>query len=412
MSWGFAWSELRRRSRARTVARDVACTDSLAVPLAPLAVPSLALLVALSLAHAAGAQAAPASSPAAPSAAPPTASTKEKASKEKGSEGKEKAPPPLFASDSTVSLIIRVSNLEAFMKDRDSTTKRPYAATIRYASSATDSVSVPVELRARGHYRRKKSNCSFPPVHVTFGDKETTKGTLFAKQRPLKLVTPCREKDNTYEQYIVREYMAYRVYNLLTPRSYKVRLVRVTYQDSLGKVAPVTRHAFFVENDKALASRLNGELIEQKGIGIHLVDPDQYGLMAMFEYMIGNTDWSMPAQHNVRLVRDSSGTTYSIPYDFDFSGLVNTRYAVPDSTLNIPNVTVRLYRGDCRTQDELLPIFSQFATQRDPIYALYKGQPGLDERSAKDAVSYLKEFYDVVENRKEWRIFNDYCERR
>ena len=198
--------------------------------------------------HAAGAQAAPASSPAAPSAAPPTTSTKEKASKEKGSEGKEKAPPPLFASDSTVSLIIRVSNLEAFMKDRDSTTKRPYAATIRYASSATDSVSVPVELRARGHYRRKKSNCSFPPVHVTFGDKETTKGTLFAKQRPLKLVTPCREKDNTYEQYIVREYMAvvYQARDRVTGTEVAIKLIRAKYQEDEEAIARFAREARLV----------------------------------------------------------------------------------------------------------------------------------------------------------------------
>ena len=64
-----------------------------------------------------------------------------------------------------------------------------------------------------------------PPLFVSFGD-ETARGTLFEGQTMLPLTTHCRDS-SSYEQYVLKEYLAYRIYNLLTDKSLRVRLARV-----------------------------------------------------------------------------------------------------------------------------------------------------------------------------------------
>ena len=89
---------------------------------------------------------------------------------------------------------------------------------------------IEVRLRPRGKWRAETGHCTMPPLFVLFDDA-TTRGTLFEGQAMLPLTTHCRDS-SSYEQYVLKEYLAYRVYNLLTDKSLRVRLARVSYRDT------------------------------------------------------------------------------------------------------------------------------------------------------------------------------------
>jgi hypothetical protein len=119
---------------------------------------------------------------------------------------------------------------------------------------------------------------------------------------------------------------------------------------------------------------------------------------AVFQYMIGNTDWAVSALHNIVLIRDSAGVVYPVPYDFDWSGVIWTPYAQPDSRLGIANVRQRIFRGTCRAPDELKTLFVRFNRQKDAIYALYRGMAseGLEAKRIEQALDYYDEFYKTI----------------
>ena len=152
-----------------------------------------------------------------------------------------------------------------------------------------------------------------------------------------------------------REYLIYRMFNLLTPRSFRARLVEAKYIDTVSKTTVAEDLAILIEDDDDVADRLEGRITTQENIIFARVDPDALNLMMLFQYMIGNTDFSILVQHNIRLVQTQEGRRYAVPYDFDYSGLVDAGYAVPGKNLPITSVRDRLYRGPCRTPAEWQP---------------------------------------------------------
>ena len=265
---------------------------------------------------------------------------------------------------------------------------------LSYVAAPTDSVKLDVQLRARGHFRL--TTCQYPPLKVTF-DRARTAGTIFAHQGGLKLTVQCRG-GRSYANYLLEEYLIYRAYNVLTDRSFRARLARVTYVDAKGKHSPETRLAFFVENDDRMARRNNTQVLEQKGVTQDELNFEQTGLAMVFQYMIGNTDFAVTALHNIVLIRDSTGVVYPVPYDFDWSGVIWTPYAHPDARLPIHSVRERLFRGTCRAPEELTPLFARFNAQKDSLYALYHGleTEGLEPKRVKQALDYYDEFYKII----------------
>jgi hypothetical protein len=255
-----------------------------------------------------------------------------------------------------------------------------------------------IGLRPRGHFRRKSSSCSFPPVSVQFG--KDTKGTIFAKQKKLKLVTTCWPGRADYEGYIPQEYLLYRVYNLLTPLSFRARFVNVTYADTAHPDrAPIVTRGFFLEDHADMAARNAGSSVSAKNAGRDDFDPALLGLMSLFEFMIANTDWSLAAMHNMRFV-GTAGTFpvvyYPVAYDFDWSGAVNARYATPDASLPIRSVRNRLWSSFCFTPAELADAIKAFNAQRPAITALYTDDPLLDQKAAASTLAYFDEFYQII----------------
>ena len=275
------------------------------------------------------------------------------------------------------------------------------AATLSYKGTDGSDITVPLRARTRGIWRLK--TCEFPPLRLNFTG-ETSKGSIFHKLDKPKLVSYCRDVDG-YEQYILQEFQLYRIYHLLTPVSHNARLLKLTYADSGNGKVRAKRYGFLLEEPNAMAARLGGKILEQKGAVAGDLEPFQNALMGVFEYMIGNTDFSVAGLHNVELFFTPEGSVLPVAYDFDFSGAVNARYAAPDSMLNIPNVRQRIFRGYCTDPDSYAKVFALFKEKRPEIYALYSDEIGklMDQGTVKETLRYFDEFYETINDSRSAR---------
>lgn len=316
----------------------------------------------------------------------------------------------LFTATEPVAFTL-TADFGAVQRDRNPESTRTYPATLSIAGQDGAQQTYPLRIRTRGHSRRLPRSCTFAPLRLQFDANPV--GTVFeGQQGGLKLGTHCRTVDD-YSQYVYREYLVYRMFNLLTPRSFRARLGEATYVDAATKKVVAKRAALFLEDDDDVARRLEGRIDDSRKLTFRHVDSETVTLLTVFAYMIGNTDMSMSLQHNIRLVRTPSGVLYPVPYDFDYSGLVNTRYAVPDKQFGLTTVRDRLYRGPCRTAVDLQRFFAKMRDVKADILALYDSIPELDQKYRRNARQYLEEFYKTIDRPSDVRrAFVDPCGNR
>ena len=269
-------------------------------------------------------------------------------------------------------------------------------ATIRWTGDGGIALERALQVRTRGLSRLRRRTCSMPPLRLNF-KTASMEGTVFQGQDKVKLVTFCRNRGD-YEQNVIEEYLTYRIYNEVTARSFAVRLANITYVDTSGKDDPVTRYGFIIEAEDALADRLGGIMLEPAVAPPDQVDGSNALGLAVFQYLIGNTDWSAVYLHNVRLLSIPMQGYFTIPYDFDASGLVDAPYAAPHPSLRIADVRQRVYRGYCRSGGDYLTVYARFIDQEAAILDLVDDQPGLDDANKREATRYIENFYDVIEN--------------
>ncbi len=307
--------------------------------------------------------------------------------------------------DDTPLLLTLSADFRAILGNRDTLNPRQYPATLTFAG-ASGPVQVPIELRTRGHFRLR--TCAFVPLKVYF-PKEQVKGTLFAGNGSLKLITHC-DKNSRSEQNLLIEYAIYRAYNRLTEMSHRPRLARVTYADTRDSTRNVTRYGFFLEDDNDLAKRNGGSLFSEVGAASYSeMDSAQMDLVAVFEYLIGNTDWSVIVRHNIRLLQmEGRNLLYPVAYDFDFSGLVDAPYARPDPRMPIKSVRERLYRGMCRSLEQLTPTLGRVMAAKDSITQAFATAPDLDPKRLKDVLAYLDDGFKVIATPKKFMPEQDY----
>jgi hypothetical protein len=264
-----------------------------------------------------------------------------------------------------------------------------------------------LKIRTRGRYRRKKSTCILPPIRLNFR-KGQVRETEFAGQDKLKLVTHCKDNNARNEQLVLKEYLAYRFLQTLTANSFGVRMMRITYVDSEQNRDTVTRYGFVIEDDDDIGDRLGLKRVKSGGISYSDLNPRQTNIVAVFEYLIGNTDFSMirgPADdeccHNVvPFVSGENGYT-PIPYDFDFSGLVNAPYAEPNPQLKIRSVRQRVYRGRCSNNQYLDETLALFREKEPEFRALVAALPDLTPKYEKEVTRFLDEFYEDIGSEKQ-----------
>ncbi len=302
----------------------------------------------------------------------------------------------LFASASPLEVTLR-SNMKRIRGDKgDNTPWRP--AVMSYMTPDGKKTDIPGEIKTRGIWRLK--NCEFPPIRLNF-KSEVTKGTLFHGLDKPKLVNFCHDTDE-YEQNIIQEMQLYRIYNLLTSASHRVRLLQLSYVDSASGKQLFRRAAILLEEPSVMAARMGGPIIEQKGAIARDLDPFHDALAAVFQYMIGNTDFSMYALHNIEIVSPAFGDFIPVPYDFDFAGVINASYATVDPKLSVQHVRDRLFRGYCQPPEEYAKVFIRFNQQKDSIYALYRDSIGnmIKPGTVKETLKYYDEFYKTINDPK------------
>lgn len=286
-------------------------------------------------------------------------------------------------------------NLKQLRRDRNPVKSPYHAATIAYRGTGPDSapVVVPLRIKTRGIWRLQ--NCDLPPIRFHFS-KVAAKHSIFAKQRKPKLVTYCRDSDE-YEQNLLLEFQLYRLYHLLTPIGPRVRLAKITYADSGSGKPAAQRYGYLLEDIAEYAERVGGEPLPTKGARPDDLDPFQSALFGVWEYFIGNTDFSIAALHNVQLVeRDTS--VYPVPYDYDWSGVVNARYAHPDPRLGTRSVRERIFRGYCVPEEYFAKVFALFNAKKAAIYSSYADPIGklIPPDRIKDTLEYFDEFYATI----------------
>ncbi|HEY0629367.1 MAG TPA: hypothetical protein VGD23_08565 [Sphingomicrobium sp.] len=303
---------------------------------------------------------------------------------------------PLFASDAPIRL--KLQGPIGKIVGRAARNVQPEAATLTLVDPAETHA---IRLSPRGLSRRTGDICQFPPLRIEFAQPPPAT-SLFAGQRRLKLVTHCRPSAG-FQQHLLMEYATYRMLNQLSPLSYRARLATVDYAEPSGKVS-TSRWGFLIE-DVGDVARRNG--LTEARVGDRILSTQlearQAARVALFQYMIGNLDWSMRAGppgegccHNSRLLSGQGAALVPVAYDFDYSGLVDAPYAMPPEQIPVRSVRTRFYQGYCRHNPQALAAAAEFRAQRGAIEGVFGQIPGLEARTRSKALSYLNGFFAEI----------------
>ena len=302
------------------------------------------------------------------------------------------ASPPerLLDAEDVLSIELR-GPLQATMKDNRDPSSRKFVLT-------AGERDFPVSVKLRGNSRIRA--CRFRPLRLDFSAADT-RDSIFEGQGQLKLVTHCRDSD-AYEQNVLEEYAAYRIFAMLSDVALRTRLLKIRYIDTeKATPEPVVRYGFLIEPEAELASRTGGEILHVSHVNRLSLNTRQAAVSFAFQYLIGNTDWGLVAAigdenccHN-GIMLDIGGSHYYVPYDFDQAGLVNARYAKPAAEVRTRSVRTRRYRGYCiKGMDEKVGI-AAIETRREDILELVAGLPATDARLLKSPTDYLEEYFNA-----------------
>ena len=265
-----------------------------------------------------------------------------------------------------------------------------------------------IEVRTRGNQRKKI--CYFPPLKIYFPKSALTERGYHKKFNDYKLVLKCR-RGETYNDFVLKEYLVYKLYSLLTDISFRVQLVQLTITDENNARKPLNTYGYIIENEDEMAARLAGRIIDQKILSPKTVDADLYDRMCLFQFMIGNTDWYAYINHNMKILGlESLPKPVLIPYDFDYSGIVSTNYATPNNNYPLEDIKDRYFLGMCRPTKVYAKHLAFFKSKKEALLA-YPATLSVLPQSAKDNMrQYLVDFFRIIENPKMTKsLILDHC---
>jgi hypothetical protein len=268
---------------------------------------------------------------------------------------------------------------------------------LQYRQKDSSLRSIQLMVKTRGHFRRLKSNCKMPPLLLNFPRTEKIKNSVFEKQNKLKLVVPCQGDD-----YIIKEWLVYKLYNIITEKSFRAKLVQVDFEDSSMQRKTETHYCILIEDEKKVAERSKAFVWNRKMLAMRNVNSDEFKKMAVFQYLIGNTDWGVPYLQNIVLItKDSTKAPIAVPYDFDHAGIVDAPYAGPAPELEMSSVRERRYRGYCESDiKNFAKTFELFNSLKNDIYNVYTNCSLLNPKYVKFVTRYLDDFYRTINNDK------------
>lgn len=307
-------------------------------------------------------------------------------------------PQRLFRETTTLSFKLE-GPFRTLTRDRSSEPELP--GSLSYTGPGGRDIELNVEIKPRGHSRLR--NCLFPPLRLDF-KQASTKNTVFEGQDKLKLVTHCRSSRRNRD-YIAREYQIYRAYNLVTERSFRVRWATIEYVDNESDRKSFTEPGFLIEDEQAAAARLGMQVLETESLQVAELDPAETTLMAMFQYMFGNLDWSAlkgpPGEnccHNFKVLAHAGQPDghFILPYDFDQSGFVEADYAVHNQSLGI-RPRDRMYKGYCDMNDEVDAAVERLLRVRREWLDLIDAGP-VSKYARRHGVRYIERSYMFIED--------------
>jgi hypothetical protein len=312
------------------------------------------------------------------------------------------APDPLFQSNEVLEVRL-TAPMETLLTERPFEEELP--GKLQYTDAAGQAIELNINVRTRGKFRRDQANCLFPPLRLNF-KKSETKDTLFHKQNKVKLVSHCQVKFD-YQQGLLREYVAYRILNVMTDISFRVRLLKITYADSDNKRPDETRYAFIIEHRDRLAKRHGKTVLDVPRINSKYLNHEYMNLISVYHYLIGNTDFSQirgaegeRCCHNHVLLGNEGEKTWSVPYDFDQSGLVDAPYALAAPRFRLRSVRQRLYRGRCYNNEILQQTIAAYQDKREEILATVSEVDMANNRARKDMTDYIEKFYKTLDSER------------
>jgi hypothetical protein len=303
------------------------------------------------------------------------------------------------------------------------TIRGPLNRLVRSASAGTvvpgqmelgDGTTIPIVFSKYGLSRLEE--CDLPLLKIE-PDEMQARGTPFQGLRTVRLVTPCHH-GSAWDRFILLEYLAYRSYAVIEEPALRVRLVETHFLDSESAASEQTSLSFFVEDIGAVAERYRMEWLDIESQPVDTLELSRLARFALFQYMIGNTDWSAvegPVSrrccHNVAVLgSDADRFNTLLPFDFDHSGLVDAPYALPDASLPIRSVTQRTYRGFCASNEFLPAAITSFNEKRSELERLFTNQGLPDPKVRKRALKYIDSFYATINDpRKLERRIIDRC---
>lgn len=270
-------------------------------------------------------------------------------------------------------------------------------AEISYMIGFQDPCTMKAKLRTRGHMRL--DICSFPPLKLKI-NKDDLHAHNLSEWNEIDIVNHCHDTDG-HNQLVLKEYLAYKLWELVSPHYFRTQLIRLHYINPDGTEEHEDAYAFLVEHPEELCHRLNARRINTKVISQAAIEKTPFLKATLFQFMIGNTDWYIPTRHNLEFLGiPGNKFLVTIPYDFDYSGMVNASYAAAHESLGLSSVTVRFYQGWCHTEEEVREQLKIFLEQKENILAMPGKIEGMNEKTIKECVNYLQGFFDVIENPK------------
>jgi hypothetical protein len=310
---------------------------------------------------------------------------------------KSQAQQGLFDSDEVLPIKLKGS-LRGLLNDRSAIPKNfPLVLSVKKEDSSQ--LEILVQIKTRGHFRRLKENCSYPPLLIQFPKEGPHLLSVFKEQKKLKLVMPC-----SGDEYVIREWLVYKLYNLVTPKSFRARLVQVTLEDEKSKKTGTPFYGLLLEEEKQMAKRNTMMAVERK-LKPQQIQSDAFLTMAVFQYLIGNTDWSIQYLQNIKLLaQDSLAVPVAVPYDFDHAGIVNAPYAHPAEELQMSSTRERRYRGYCMSDLKAFEsVIALYNRLKNEIYNLYSNCSLLDAKYKMSTTRFLDEFFSAINNPKTWQ---------
>jgi len=314
-------------------------------------------------------------------------------------------PAKLFSSAEPISVTISAPWRDIERKEKYQGT---YPATIDFTDELGNATSLGMTVERRG--RTRQTVCRFPPIKLRF-DKEEVKGTSFRGQKSLKMVTHC-QTSSRYEQLYVMELLIYRMYNIITDFSFRVRPLSVTYVDSEHAGQQDPRFAFLIEDDSDVAKRNGQKKLKIEKTTKNRLESRESSNFALFQYMIANLDWSATTGpdkdkccHNAKLIGQDpkKDPVYAVPYDFDAAGLINAPYATPPAKLPVRKVTQRLYRGFCAHNGTMEDGRQRFLKNEQALLAVVINEPLLNSGTSKKALKFLGKFFDILKDDEDFQ---------